>query len=235
MKVIVIVGVILVVGLIVMLIVHSQNKQSIQKGDQDIQGEKIEIVEGASEKQEVKEELSLSGEGEFETRAEQSASWYGEKTFVVNYSHTGNIDIQSADISIKDDMLVGGILEVNMGTITSDAGEKLNAHLQSDSFFSVEQYPTSTFTISSSSKSEDENVYTIVGDMTIKNTTRQIEVPARITMKDENTLHVFTTFDINRADFDIRFGSKKFFASLINEEIISDTFSITADLILEKK
>ena len=76
--------------------------------------------------------------------------WKGTK--ITNQSHTGTLKFKEAEIKIKNKTEVSGQFKVDMKTITNDdlSGEwkqKLEGHLKSDDFFSVDKHPEANLII----------------------------------------------------------------------------------------
>jgi len=75
--------------------------------------------------------------------------------------------------------------------------DALTADLLSREFFDVENYPTAHF-VSTSVKRIDDTLYDIRGELTIKETTKNMRI--KTTINDE---HLFAQFDLDRTDFDV--------------------------------
>lgn len=84
-------------------------------------------------------------------------------------SFRGAIEVDPQDLTTAR-----GRLEVDMASV--DTGEeKRDEHLRSPDFFDVEQFPTMVFETSSVSKASDDH-YKVVGDLTIKGASREVEL-----------------------------------------------------------
>lgn len=83
-------------------------------------------------------------------------------------------------------------------------------HLRTPDFFDVEKYPTITFT--SHSIRENGDQYVITGDLTIKGTTRAIEIPVEIAgpirLHGESIIGITGETKINRQDFGITWNQQ---------------------------
>lgn len=89
--------------------------------------------------------------------------------------------------------------------------EKRDGHLKSDDFFNAEKYPTMTFKSKSFKKVGDKK-YKLVGDLTIRNVTKTIEMDVKHngTVKDPwgNTKAGFTIKgELNRFDFGLKWNA----------------------------
>ena len=102
------------------------------------------------------------------------------------------------------------------GTVTIDAAsldtgnEQRDAHLRGPDFFDVEKYPTITFTAKSIDRKGDDT-YAVVGDLTIRDVTRPVELEYEhggvVTDPFGNTKTGGTlTGTINRSDWGLRWN-----------------------------
>ena len=166
---------------------------------------------------------------------EKSAvNWIGKK---VTGQHDGTIQLREGYLETDGDgNLTGGTFTMDMTTISNDdlsgdSKEKLEGHLKSDDFFGVAAYPTSTFVITKSVP-QGSNRYKIVGDITIKGTTEEIQFPATIREEDDK---IIATADIaiDRSKFDIRYGSGSFFDNL-GDKTIYDNFDLSVSIVADK-
>jgi polyisoprenoid-binding protein YceI len=110
---------------------------------------------------------------------------------------------------------------------------KLVGHLKSDDFFGVEKNPTSTFKITkvepiANAKAGEAN-YTITGDLTIKGKTHPATFPAVVTVNGNNAT-AKATATVDRAKYDIRYGSKSFFDNL-GDKVINDEFTLAINIV----
>jgi len=162
---------------------------------------------------------------------ESIVEWLGKK---VTGQHHGTIKISKGELNVEKDKVVAGYIEIDMNTIVdidlkdSTDNKKLTGHLKSDDFFVASKFPTAKFEISGVSSLNDPNKPSfnsmVKGNLTIKGMTKGIEFPA--TIKIENgILKADADFDIDRTQWDIRYGSGKFFEGL-GDKMISDNFNI---------
>ena len=161
--------------------------------------------------------------------------WHGKK---IGGEHTGTIMLKSAELNMQQNRLVGGTIIVDMTTIADTDIEndrmrkRLEDHLRSDDFFSVEKYPEAIFEITGSEVKNGGSI-NITGNVTIKGITRSLEFVTDLTSSEEAitfTGHI----DIDRTLFDVRYGSTKFFEN-IADRAINDIFSLDYELYLEKE
>jgi polyisoprenoid-binding protein YceI len=157
---------------------------------------------------------------------ESTVTWKGYK---VTGSHHGTVNLQSGHLNFDGNTLTGGSFTIDMSTITcldlsGSYKGKLEGHLKSDDFFGVETYPTATLTFTEVSSTSDDS-YNVKGNLTIKNKTNPIEFTITV---DGNKASA--DLKIDRAKFDVRYGSPSFFNDL-QDKAIYDEFDITANLV----
>lgn len=109
----------------------------------------------------------------------------------------------------------------------------LDNHLKSDDFFSVDTYPEANLLFKEINLNEN-GTFSIIADMTLRGTTNEISIDeAKITQIDENTILAETFFEVDRTEFNIRYGSGKFFQNLENS-LINDKIEFKVNTILNK-
>ncbi len=162
--------------------------------------------------------------------------WLGKK---VTGEHTGFINLKEGQLIVENGTITGGNFIVDMSSITNidiesaEYNAKLVGHLKSDDFFGVEKYPNATFTIKSVKAVKEDNAsHHLTGNITIKETTKEITIPAMITMEGD-VITAKSSFDIDRSDFDVRYGSGSFFSDL-GDNLIYDDFNLSINLIAKK-
>ena len=160
--------------------------------------------------------------------------WLGKK---VTGEHTGTINISHGDLEFVGEHLKGGTFEIDMKSIVNtdlkddEYNKKLVGHLKSDDFFGVEKFPKTTFVIKKV-KHEDGNTYHVKGDITIKGITKTIEFPSEVNLNGSQAT-VSAAITINRADFEVRYGSGTFFENL-GDKMIYDDFTLEVSITANK-
>lgn len=197
--------------------------------DKNKEENNIQNFEGVS----VSENLS----GEYEANQELStATWTGSKKILVEWIDKGNINISRGEMVLKDGEIKSGeivfdIKSIRATTTGSGSGEdQLSGHLKSEDFFNAEKYPEASFVIKSATKGEND-VYNLTGDLTIKETTKSYSLLASILEEGDNLVVTGNTV-VNRAEFDIRYGSETFFDNL-GDNVISDDFDLEFKIVFE--
>lgn len=156
-----------------------------------------------------------------------TVSWVGKK---VTGKHGGIINIKEASLEMEDGKLSGGSFTIDMTSIkvTDEGGfaAKLEGHLKSDDFFGVEAHPTASFEITKVASLGTPGDYKITGNLTIKETTKEIKFHANVS---ESSATAEITVD--RSDFNVKYGSGSFFDNL-GDKTIYDDFYLTVNLAL---
>lgn len=173
---------------------------------------------------------SAIAQDNFKVNVENSKlTWKGYKP---TGDHTGTITLAFGNIILTGNKLTGGSFVADMGTIKDvDGSAKLEGHLKSADFFDIAVYPTSKFEITKSEIKESK--MHITGKMTIKGITKQITFPATLAVNKDNVTLTSDTFQINRADFNVKYNSKTFFDNL-KDKFINDEFDFQVTIVAKK-
>ncbi len=160
---------------------------------------------------------------------ESIVNWHGKK---VLGQHNGTVKISEGNVIVQNGKVTGGKVKVNISTLESLdlAGDEktkgmLEGHLKSDDFFNAEKFPDITFKINSVESSPNGKTnYIVNGEMTIRDVTKDVSLPANVTIENEKVTAEIDA-DIDRTDYGLKYGSGKFFAGL-GDNLISDKFNI---------
>lgn len=163
--------------------------------------------------------------------------WNGKK---VGGEHYGAISLKSGNLTVDKNKVTGGKFVIDMNSITvedikdAEYNGKLVGHLKNDDFFSVEKFPTATFEIKSlapiAKAAAGKPNYKVNGLLTIKGITKPVQFPATITVKN-GVATAKADVTVNRAQYDVKYGSETFFGSLGDKAIMDDftvSFNVTA-------
>ena len=154
-----------------------------------------------------------------------TVTWKGYK---VTGSHTGTVNLKEGTLAFDGDKLSGGQFTIDMTSLVSTdlEGEykgKLEGHLKSDDFFGIANNPTSTL-VFNKVEASGKNSYKVTGDLTIKGKTNPISLDVSIYGSKATA-----TMKVDRAKYDIKYGSGSFFDNLGNKTIY-DEFDLVVDL-----
>ncbi len=152
----------------------------------------------------------------------------------------GKIYLKTVSALINKGKLSNLKVEIDMNSLTVDSfseeetekKEKLTLHLQSNDFFDVENYPITTFEMTSIKPTEGKFNSTITGNLTIKDSTKSITFNANIMSSDEEVSILSEDFIINRSDWGLTYhqeGTK----GVPLDYIIADDIGFTIDVRFE--
>ena len=141
--------------------------------------------------------------------------WKGSKP---TGSHNGTVALKESTLTIKDGKLDSGEFIVDMSSIKvldikdPETAANLVGHLSSEDFFEIGKFPTAKFVIAS--VSEAEGKLAVTGNLTVKETTKSMTIPATLT--EEGGVYTFKseTFNIDRTEYGIKYKSNKFVNNL---------------------
>ena len=155
-----------------------------------------------------------------------SLIWTGRE--VSTTSHYGTINFTSGQFEIADGLISQGEFLVDMTSITvqdltGGSKERLEGHLRSDDFFSVESFPTAHLYISSSEVISNGK-WMVNGFLTIKDISHPVLFEMVYTEDGWNANLVF-----DRSKYDVRFRSGTFFENL-GDKLIYDDIELKINL-----
>jgi polyisoprenoid-binding protein YceI len=180
-------------------------------------GEKKEKV-AVKEEVKVEEVLAINNVD----LASSIMTWKGTKP---TGAHDGTIAFKESSLVLDNGKITGGEFIIDMNTIKnidlagSDGAGKIEGHLKAPDFFDIAMYPTSTFVITSVSDVEEK--LAVTGNLTIKDVTKSITIPAKISTDEGVTTFTSDLFNIDRADFNVKYGSKRWIEGL-KDKFIDD-------------
>ena len=164
---------------------------------------------------------------------ESNVAWVGKK---VTGQHNGVVNLKEGVFNVEGGKLTGGSFVIDMTSLVAldlegEYKGKLEGHLKSDDFFGVEKYPTATFTITKAVP-QGANNYKVVGNITIKGTTEEIQFPAELKELDGKLVGT-ANLTIDRTKFNVKYGSGSFFDNL-GDKTIYDNFELTVNVVAKK-
>ncbi|RPG59886.1 MAG: YceI family protein [Flavobacteriales bacterium TMED191] len=150
------------------------------------------------------------------------------KASKVGGTHEGNIAIRSGHLHFEENKLVSGKVNIDMNSIfcTDLEGtykEQLEKHLKSADFFDTNKHHIASIDILEC-KHKGYGKYDIISEITIKGITNTEEFTASV--KDGKASAEIT---LDRAKYDVRYGSGSFFSNLGNN-LIYDEFELKINL-----
>ncbi len=149
--------------------------------------------------------------------------WMG--TNVTGKTHQGVLKFFSGEFVIENSLVTSGKFTLDMNSLTNtdisseESNAKLVKHLKSEDFFDVAKHNTATFVINRTQDSGNGSCL-VYGDLTIKGITKPKMAELILNQRD-NTLMIAGLFNFDRAEYDVRYGSGKFFENL-GDDLIKD-------------
>lgn len=159
-----------------------------------------------------------------------SFEWKGSK--ITGSTHNGAVTIKEGEVQLDGSKLTGGKIAIDMTTISNidltdkTYNDKLVTHLKSEDFFDVVKFPVSELTIKDSELQKD-GTYKVKADLQIKNETHPVIFNAKVGAGGKEAQ---TELIIDRTDWNIRYGSGKFFKNL-GDKVISDKMEFKIKLV----
>lgn len=161
-----------------------------------------------------------------------TVKWVGKK---VTGQHDGSIAIKEGQLQFAKGKLTGGNVTIDMSSIKvldmeGEYAGKLEGHLKNDDFFGTDKFPNATLIITKV-KETSKNNYDITGNLTIKGVTKPVDFKAVVTENGKG-YKATSTIIIDRTNYNIQYGSGKFFDNL-GDKAIYDTFELNVSLVTE--
>ena len=169
--------------------------------------------------------------------SKSSIKWIGKE--ITTKEHFGALKFSKAQLEFNGDVLTGGEFMVDMTTLdvqdlSGGGKQRLEGHLRSDDFFSVDKHQTSYLKINEVLPPElsrieaDNNSFEVSGELTIKGITQ----PIVFTLKPVSDQSYVADLTFDRSDYNVRFRSGSFFENLGDKLILDD---IKLEVTLVKK
>lgn len=167
--------------------------------------------------------------------------WIGTKP---TGKHTGHFRLQEGKLYVKDKVITGGNIIIRMNSLqNADLAKtdpvlqrKFETELKGPLFFEVEKFPQATFEITGvkdfKPSVNDEVVmkdanYTIQGNLTIKNITKNISFPASIKVEN-GIISASANFNIDRTLWGMNYRADKSLQDKLINSLVNISFVISA-------
>jgi polyisoprenoid-binding protein YceI len=157
----------------------------------------------------------------------------------VGKNHPGTFHLSSGQVVVANNTVTGGEFNINIRSLDLEQKEsmfqnKLKPHLLSGDFFDADNFSSARFEITNvqtyQPNSNDTSIvdganFTVSGNFTLRNTTKNISFPAHIEL-DGSTLKAVGNFDIDRTQWQINYRNDK----TLGDKFISEKVNIELDL-----
>jgi polyisoprenoid-binding protein YceI len=162
----------------------------------------------------------------------------------VGKNHPGVFKLSSGSVAVAGNQVTGGNFTINIKSMDLEQkggmfDSKLHPHLMSGDFFDADKFGTAKFEItkvepyqanSSDSSIIDGANFSVSGNLTLKDVTKNITFPAKLDI-DGNTLKAKGNFDIDRTQWKMNYGNDK----TLGDSFISEKVNIELDLQAKKQ
>jgi len=138
---------------------------------------------------------------------------------------TGSLKKKEGIMKIEDGRVLELRIIIDMKSLDHENND-LKSHLRNEDFFEVNTFTTATFELLKPIIITN-NTAILVGNMTIKNITKEEIIKAKISNKSLSFSHI-----MNRTIYGIKFNSPSFFKK-IKENAIADEFILEGRLIFQ--
>jgi len=167
--------------------------------------------------------LAPTKDGKYSIASGTKLGWSAAK---VTSTHTGTVQVKSGSVAIKDGIVTGGTIVMNMETINctdmgGEYGKKFENHLNGEDFFSVEKFKESKLVITKYKKL-NANTVTLTGNLTIKGITKPVSFDATVEPSGKKDVKVKGTMVVDRTLYGITYKG-------MADNLIKDNFEIQFD------
>lgn len=177
-------------------------------------------------------ELDASTSGEWRFDPEHTRVGFSARHAMVTTVRGAFNDVEGV-INLDADNLSNSTVTVRLKAASVDTrNEKRDAHLRSPDFFDVETYPEIVF-VSSTIDEVEENNFMVVGDLTIRDVTKQVAIPIEllgITRDPMGNLRAGfeATRRLNRRDYGLEWNLAMDTGGVLVSEKVTLEFEISA-------
>lgn len=167
-------------------------------------------------------------DGFYAVNTEKSTvKWTGTK--ITGSSHTGTVAISEGGVQVEGGKISGGKFTIDMTTINvtdldGSMKTKLEGHLKNEDFFSVEKFKTARLAITG------VNGDNVTADLTIKDKTHPVSFPVKVVMNAAGEMTATAKIEVDRAKYDVRYGSGSFFDDL-GDKTINDIIEFEVTIV----
>lgn len=158
--------------------------------------------------------------------SQSSITWTGRE-LSTSY-HYGTINLLSGQFEVSNGIILNGEFIVDMTSINNqdmegDSKARLEGHLKSDDFFSVDSHPTALLSIQGS-ELISEGKWNVTANLTIKGITHPVDF--EMTRSEQGWL---ANLVFDRSKYEVRFRSGTFFENL-GDKLIYDDIELAINL-----
>jgi rhodanese-related sulfurtransferase/polyisoprenoid-binding protein YceI len=182
--------------------------------------------------------LCIEDGGYMVDTAASRIEWAGRNS---NTRHHGTVEIAKGLLKVENGEFSGSF-EVDMNTIHNSnlEGDELHPvleqHLKSDDFFFVKLFPKAVVNIRSGKPKDPAWLtspnYSVKGELNLRGVSANLEFDATVNRTDKDRLALESHFDIDRTQWNVIYGSTRFFEHLGMHKVF-DLISIQVNVIAD--
>ena len=142
--------------------------------------------------------------------------------------------LADADGNLVAANIIADMSSIACTDLEGEWADKLVGHLNSDDFFNVSEHKTSSFTlrnIEALAEAKGDATHTVTGDFTIRGITKSVTFAATVN-DNGGKLSIAGTVELDRSQFDVKYGSGSFFDNL-GDNLIHDNFTVGFNLVAD--
>lgn len=130
--------------------------------------------------------------------------WSGS---AADHYHPGSVAVKSGTVTVDNGKITGGKFTFDMSTVKvgDEAGERLEGHLKSASYFDVAKFGEATYEITGVNYTSD-NTADISGNLTVKGATVPVKLLAKIRGLKDGKLFAEANFSLDLNSVGIKNG-----------------------------
>lgn len=140
------------------------------------------------------------------------------RDYTINFSSKSDEDFTDATIEVV----------LKSSSIFTD-NERRDNDLRSDNFLDAEKYPDITFK-SNSFKKKGDTIYSVIGDLTIRDITKSVELTAEyggsVVMRGRKRIAFHITGEVDRFEYNVKFNAALETGGLIAGNIVKFDFNL---------
>lgn len=215
-------GLIIIIGII--LIATKNSREGIE----------ITVQQEASQVEQFESDTLLAGTYGI-NRERSFIEWTAKKKIILNYVDKGTLAISEGSLVINnEEVLTEGSLTIDVNSLeVTETGvgggfNGLARDMLSGRFLDAEQFPTASFMVTSVEAGR-KNTFDLVGDLTIKNVTHPVALTVSVKSMSADSIQLIGELEIDRTEYDVTFGSDKFFDDL-GDKVIDDVIQLVISL-----
>jgi len=175
--------------------------------------------------------------------ASSNVVWFGTHA-VGTGDHNGTINITEGSLSIAGGNITAGSFVIDMASIKctdslpAEYLTKLHGHFAAEDFFNTAKFATAKFEITACEvKAEGDNTHLISGNLTIKDSTKNISFPAKVAVGE--TVTATGKVVINRLDWGINYDKENMTLAeaaqkKLKNGVVSKDITLTINLTAKK-